>query len=198
MELLGGISNNHFFDYGSESGHYQSSYTDGIGYAIGLGYDFPIDSFWIRITLLYESYSGNVHASNGGLGGGHFIDTDINKGVVSFAFLPFIFNINKKLALNAGVEGSVLTNKKYTGTYNTWLFGQPVKTHDLNDVYDSYSHTFQFGLRLRLAYTIPLSETIFISPQYSFYYGLTNEFKEFPEITKSLRHYFLIGIGKKM
>jgi hypothetical protein len=57
---------------------------------------------------------------------------------------------------------------------------------------------FQFGLRLRLAYTIPLSETIFISPQYSFYYGLTNEFKEFPEITKSYRHYLLIGIGKKM
>jgi hypothetical protein len=34
----------------------------------------------------------NVHASDGGLGGGHFIDTDINKGIVSFAFLPFIFN----------------------------------------------------------------------------------------------------------
>ena len=198
LELLGGISNNHFFDYGSESGHYQSSYTDGIGYAIGLGYDFPMDSFWVRLTLLYESYSGNVEASDGGLGGGTLTKADINKDVIALTFFPVNINIKKRIWINAGFEASVLTQERLKGTTQYWTLGQPTIIKDLNEVYSSFSSSFQIGIRLRFAYTILLSPSVMLTPQYSFYYGLTNEFKEFPEITKSYRHYLLIGIGKKM
>jgi len=49
-----------------------------------------------------------------------------------------------------------------------------------------------------IKYLFRLPNSYFISPQYSFYYVLTNEFVDFPEEIKSMRHYFCIGVEKRL
>ena len=91
-----------------------------------------------------------------------------------------------------------MVHETFGGTLSSWRHGQGVKIYDLNDRYDSFSHTFYFGLQGRIAYNIKLSEEYFLAPQYSYYLGLSGEFSEIPKEIKSMRHYFCIGIVKKL
>jgi len=198
IELIGGLVLNQFYDNHSGESHYYMHPTKGPGYAAGIGADYAIDSFRLRFTLVYETYSGEIEAGDGGLGGGYYIEADIKKSVISFGFYPLNLNLSKSIAFNVGLEFSILTNEDFSGTYTNWTFGMPDRTMDIEDVYNSFSASFQYGLRMRVAYDIPLSGSVNISPQYVFHYGLSNEFKEFPQTTKAMRHYLLIGLEKKI
>ena len=46
----------------------------------------------------------------------------------------------------------------------------------------------------RVGYEFRLSDRMMLAPQYSFYYGLSPEFEQFPEETKSMRHFLGIGL----
>jgi hypothetical protein len=196
LELFGGVNLNNFHEKQSDDGHYQSSYASDLGFVAGIGYDFKVDSFRMRMTLLYESYAGEVAASDGGNGGGYFIEADVKKSVIALGLYPLTLNITDRLSVNAGFEFSILTNEDFSGTYNRWTFGQPTITTDLEEEYDKFSSSLQYGIRLRIAYDIPLSSTLSLTPQYGLYYGLSNEFDEFPETTKSTRHYLMVGLKK--
>ncbi|HYX09502.1 MAG TPA: hypothetical protein VE912_22420, partial [Bacteroidales bacterium] len=64
--------------------------------------------------------------------------------------------------------------------------------------YKKFSSSTYFGFQGRIAYDFKFSESFWISPQYLYYFGLSNEFVDFPENTKSMRHYICIGIKKKI
>lgn len=69
---------------------------------------------------------------------------------------------------------------------------------NLNEKYNSFSSLNYFGFRGRIAYDLNISDKYIVSPQYSFYYGLSEEFDEFPEFPNSIRHFFGIGVHKKV
>ncbi len=96
------------------------------------------------------------------------------------------------------IEGSLLISESFKGTYSAWEMGETDIGYDLNNLYDNYSSRRYFGLRARLAYDFNISKELVISPQYSYYLGLSGEFDEFPETTTSMRHYFSIGIQTKL
>lgn len=56
----------------------------------------------------------------------------------------------------------------------------PDWSFDISEGYDRYSSKTYFGLCGRIAYDFNVSETLALSPQDSYYFGLTNEFDEFP------------------
>jgi hypothetical protein len=196
LEVLGGINLNQFHE--SEVDRIPSGFTSDVGFTGGLGYDFAIDSFRLRLTILYESYGGEVKAWYGGNGGGSFIETDVTKSVISLGFFPLNLKFKERLSFNVGFELSVLINEDFPGTYNRWTLGQPVITTDLEEEYSKFSNNLQYGVRLRLAYDIPIASSITISPQYGFYYGLSNEFREYPKTAKSYRHYLMVGLKKNI
>ncbi|MBN2779330.1 MAG: hypothetical protein JXR36_16995, partial [Bacteroidales bacterium] len=111
--------------------------------------------------------------------------------------LPFFLLFYKSVHLVlCPSEVSTLIHEKFYGTYSGWALGQPSWNVDLHEKYNRFSKNVYFGISSRLAYDIKLGKSIVISPQYQFYFGLTNEFQEFPYITKSMRHCFCIGIEK--
>lgn len=199
IEIIGGLNQNNFFDFQEGEGHFKSSYTSDYGYTIRLGLD-DIKADWmsLRLTLSYDKYSGSLTASDGGLGGGYTTNARIDKSVISLGVFPLNFKILDRIDLNFGLELSGLINEKFSGTSSGWLTGHPNWSYDLIDKYDRYNSRFYLGLSGRIAYDFYISDNLAISPQYSYYFGLSNEFDEFPDETKSMRHYFCIGLQRKL
>jgi len=199
IELVGGINKNNFFDFNTDEGHYKSSYTSGLGYSVGIGIeDIKLDSLKLRFTLSLDKYSGQLNVSDGGLGGGNTTKAEIDKSVISLGFFPLNLKIMNRIDLNFGFEFSRLIHEFIKGTASGWSISNPSWSYDLSEKYTRYSSLTNFGLKGRIAYDISLSDILVISPQYSFYYGLLNEFDEFPKETKSMRQYICIGVQMKL
>jgi len=187
---MGGVNKNNFFDY-AEGGHYRSAYHYGYGYVLKAGIDgIKTDKLRWRFTLGYERYSGELHVGDGGLGGGHITKASIEKSVISAGVFPLNFTIFKRIDLNAGVEYSALLQENFSGTFHVWSIISPGTARDLHELYTDYSAKSCIGVIGRIAYNINISDKLILSPQYSFYYGLSEEFREFPRETRSLRHQF--------
>lgn len=199
IEIIGGLNKNSFFDLQQSTPHNSSFYNSDYGYTIRFGIeDVKVDWMTLRFTLSYDQYGGGLEVSDGGLGGGNTTTATVEKSVISLGIFPININWVKNLDLNFGFEMAALINEKFNGTNSGWSISAPNWGYDLNEKYDRFSAKAYFGLRGRLAYDFNLSEKWSISPQYSFYIGLTNEFIEFPQITKSMRHYFCVGLQRKL
>lgn len=200
IELLGGYCKNNFHDYLKDEGHYQSSYEPGNnGYSVGIGLEnIKVDWLTMRFTLRYDKYDGKILASDGGLGGGYTTNASIDKSLLTLGLFPVNLKFFKSIDINIGLEISRLIRENVLGTASGWQMGQPNWSEDLNDRYDRYNNNLHIGLKTRIAYDIKMGNDLFLSPQYQIYYGISNEFEEFPESTKSIRHYFCIGIEKKI
>ncbi|HET6558382.1 MAG TPA: hypothetical protein VFG54_13775 [Prolixibacteraceae bacterium] len=200
IEVFGGANRNLF--YGKKDANYSyftANYQAGDGFTAGIGIDsLHINRFRMRFALQFDQYNGGFNAeSNSGKAVYQRAMGEIVKSVVSLGFFPLNFTIKKKLDLNFGAEVSSLLNENVSGTgfYESLVEGEPV-TYGLSDHYDRYSTRATYGLKSRMAYSLALSKILLI-PQYSFYYGLSSEFREFPEAAKSMRHSLCIGIKMK-
>ena len=199
IELFGGLNRNIFHDYQSDEGYFNSTYTAGSGYSFGLAIDsVKIDWITFRFTLKLANYSGSFNATGGGLGGGFTTEAQIDKSLISIGIFPINFQVANKIDLNIGLEISKLLVESYVGTRKGWLLGQPSYNEDLEERYSKFNSSINFGLSGRIAYKLVLNESIAITPQYLLYFGLSNEFIEFPREVKSIRHFFGIGVQKRL
>ena len=198
IELYGGYYKNYFYDNLDIGRRYQSDYTPGNnGYSLGIGIDrIKIERLRLRFTLQYDKYDGAIKVSDGGLGGGYTTKANIDKSLLTFGIFPVNFKILKALDINAGFELSSLIQESFEGTMSGYLLGQGAWSEDIKDKYDTFNNNFYVGLKGRLAYGINIGKDLFLTPQYQFYFGLSNEFIQFPKDTKSMRHYFGVGIEK--
>jgi len=199
IELFGGTNNNIFHDYKNNEGQFSSSYKSDWGYTVGAGLDsIKIDWLTLRFTLQFDKYGGKLNASDGGLGGANTTVATINKSIISLGIFPINFRFFKRIDLNFGLIISKLIGETYSGTSSGWTMNQPNWSYNLQDKYNRYSSSTYFGFQGRIAYDFKISKSIWITPQYLYYFGLSNEFVEFPEETKSIRHYICIGIKYKI
>lgn len=201
IELFGGVNNTIFHDNRDDGGHFQSTYKSDPTYSFGIAIDNIImgimDSAIFRFTLQFDKYSGNIEARDGGQGGSYSIAANINKSLLSFGFFPISFRIFKKIDFNFGFQLSKLVSESFIGTSSSSGHGV-YNSYDLQEKHKKFSSSTYFGPIVRLAYDFHIYKSIIISPQYSFYYGMTNEFLEFPAETKSMRHFIGIGIKKNL
>lgn len=199
LEAYAGLNLNTFHNPANNGGNYYFNFEPALGPTLGIGIDsIKLDMLKFRFTLQYDMYGGELEAYEGGHFYSHKTVAEINKSILSMGIFPLCFRILKRIDLNFGVELSLLLAESFEGTKSGYSFPGPDYEYDLQDIYDQYSKQFFCGLTGRIAYDFKLPNSYFISPQYSFYYGLTNEFTEFPEETKSIRHYFCIGIEKRL
>ena len=195
--ITGGLNRNSFFDFNQDEWHYSSSYNSDFGYAIGIGLeDIKVKWLKLRFTLSYDKYGGEMAISDWALGGGDETNAEINKSIISLGIYPVNFKIIDRININLGVEMAGLISEHITGTQSYWEMGQLVWIKDLNDKNERFSAKAYFGLHGRIAYDFGISDRLTISPQYSYYFGLSNEFVI--KTTKSMRHYFCIGLQRKI
>lgn len=199
IQFFGGANYNVFYDFGEENPHNSTSYQSEYGYSTGVSFEnFIFEGKHHRFSLQFDHYKGDVEAYAGGLGSTGTTRLRIQKSIVSLGIFPFNFKLVKRIDLNLGVALSFLLSESFSGTYSTWSMASPPTQFNLNERYNQYSRKFTAGLEGRIAYDIPLSSSIFLTPQYIYFLGLTNEFIEPPDNTKSQRHYLCIGIKKKI
>jgi hypothetical protein len=198
IEVFGGVNKSIFHDCNNEGAHYMSTYNQGSGYIVGIGIDSLIPVLLkMRFTLQLDKYGGELQASDGGLGGGFTTKAKIEKTLIALGASPVNLRILKRIDFNFGFEVSRLMNEKYMGTSSGWVLGQTNWSVDLQDRYDRFSALTYFGLRARVAFDLFAFKSLVVSPEYLFYYGISNEFDRFPEETKSIRHSICIGIKRK-
>lgn len=199
IELIGAINKNIFFDFEGDEPHFRSSYNSKTAYSINFGIeDVKIaDLFKLRLTLGFDKYSGGLQISNGALARRTNTEAELDKAVISLGVFPLNFKIADKIDLNLGFKLSGLVNENIKGTSRSWGVNNPNGSiEDINDKYKRYSAIIHFGLKGRIAYDFNISDKLILSPQYSYYFGLLSEFDELPRQTKSMRHYFGIGLQR--
>lgn len=201
IEAFVGPNYNIFHDKRSSNPHTSSLYDSKLGYTFGFGLD-SINISWItfRFTVQFENYGGKIDVSEGGQGYSNRIVADINKSIFSAGIFPINFRILKKIKVNLGLIYSRLIYETFYGSISGWTMYSNNWSYDIHDKYEHFSATSTLGIQGRIAYDIQLSKSnsIFLTPQYLYYYGFSSEFREFPGSTKSIRQYFLLGIKKKI
>ena len=197
IAIIGGLNRNSFFDFNQDEWHYSSSYDSDFGYAIGIGLeDIKVKWLKLRFTLSYDKYGGEMAISDWALGGGDETNAEIDKSIISLGIFPVNFKIIDRININLGLEMAGLISEHIIGTQSYWEMGQLVWVKDLNDKDERFCAKAYFGLCGRIAYDIGISDNLTISPQYSYYFGVSNEFVI--KTTKSMRHYFCIGLQRKI
>ena len=199
LEIIGGINKNIFFDFQEDDGHSRSTYNSQLGYEIHAAIeDVKIGEGKWKFTLGFENYGGEINAIDGSLGGSYATNAKIDKSIITVGVYPFNFKIIDRIILNFGFEIGGLVHENVTGTTSRRGLHQPAYTYDLNGRTPNYNAPIYLGLRGRIAYDFNISDKMAISPQYSYYFGVSPEFKEFPSYTKSMRHFLGIGIKRSL
>lgn len=200
LQLFGGLNYNKFYEFPNRNeGHYRSSYNSAYGFTCGVSVDnIKYERLKHRFSLQFDVYSGHLVASDGGLGGGYTTEATIRKSVLSLGIFPLNAVIAKKIDLNFGVLLTALLSENTRGTISGWSMGNPNYDYNINERYNKYSSSLYAGLQGRIAYNLRLKNGLTLTPQYLYYFGLSHEFDEFPDRTKSQRHYICIGIKKKL
>lgn len=198
IEIIGGVSRNNFFNYKTE-GHFMSEYESAYGYLLQVSVD-DINMDWHkwRLALTLEKYGGNLKVSDGGLGGGYSTTADVDKTILYLGWNPVNVKILKRIDFNLGIEFGRLIHETFSGRAYGWSMGTPDWSNDLSEEYDHFSANNYIGAKARIAYDIQITDKFVLSPQYSYYFGLTKEFQVFPEETKSMRHSFSVGLQRKL
>lgn len=202
IDIYGGGTINQPFDLNKDS-HTETSYSLNNGYAIGIGIEnIKVDWLTMRFTLEYNWYDGKVFEREFGLGGGSSFTADFEKSMISLGFYPINKYLFNRLDINIGMVFSRLVHEEFSGSAGGYQMvdsgGYESYRTDLHDRIESFSAPWAFGLQTRIAYDIYLTESLVLSPQYSFYLGIAREFLPTYNNTKLMRHYFCIGFEKRL
>jgi hypothetical protein len=199
ISVYGGLNYNSFYDLQGKTPHYNSSYKPDLGFSAGIGLDsIRVDWIAFNFTLQLEKYGGEVKASDSGLGGGSSINMITDKWVISLGIFPLNFQLFNRIEISFGLELSRLLYESYEGTISGWTIEPSYWSSNVEDFYSEYNRKSYIGIKGRIVYDFNLSNSIMISPQYSFYFGLNSEFLERPDNAKSMRHYLCIAVKKKI
>jgi len=198
VELAAGLNLNKFYQTSKSNPHYSGSYNMGPGFAIRGAFNTSEYNKWtLRFTIAYDQYQGNFLAENSGLGGGYSLDAKVKKSVLELGISPLNFKLSNHLYLSFGLNFSVLLTEDFTGIATSWESGK-TKIWDVSDENTEFNSSTYFGVNSSISYDFVLSDEISIFPQYTYYLGLSKEFIKFPDFTKSMRHYFSIGIKMRL
>jgi hypothetical protein len=136
--------------------------------------------------------------SDGGLGGSSTTNAEVEKYALGLSIFPINIRILKELRLNFGGEFSYLINSDVIGTKSSWNMSSGGKKVDLADGSVDIFKEFNFGIISRLEYNYKVYNHWYLTPEYNFYLGFTNEFDNIESNVYSFRHYFMLGIVNRI
>ncbi|MEM9545380.1 MAG: hypothetical protein AAGA77_05380 [Bacteroidota bacterium] len=117
--------------------------------------------------------------------------------MLSFTVIPIQENVKNLFDVSFGLVFSSLLHESFSGEERNWA-GPDRLSEDLSEKYRSFSRSFIFGMKCIISKDIKISNDLALCPHYAFGIGLINEFKNFPRSTKSTRHFWGIGLKKRL
>ena len=196
---FGGINRNHFYDFKNSDKleYYEADYTPGTGFDFGVSLEnVIIDSIPMRFTVSISNYKGTVAVADGYLSGGSTSNFTSNKYVVNAGIYPINLELEKDFRFNFGGEVSYLLAQSVVGDHVVYRANEGQEKIKMDSEFLRTKRNVYFGLSARLAYDIQLEKDWILAPQYNFYLGLTNEFKNIESKTNSMRHHVGLSLTK--
>lgn len=202
VDVFGGMISNHLFSFGKD-GHIESEYIINPGYTVGIGLeDIKLDYLNMRFTLSFQDYSGDIIEKYSGLASYSTTEVYFSKSTITLGLFPINYYLFNHVDLNFGISLSRLLTEDFTGSKSGCQYnpngGDDCFQIDLAEEYESFSSNWNFGIQARIGYDFYLSETLVLSPIYSFYLGMSDEFSDIVSDTKLMRHYLCIAIEKRI
>ncbi|MFT5724802.1 MAG: hypothetical protein ACI9JN_001925 [Bacteroidia bacterium] len=197
FDVTAGVNFSKFYEiHRYDPGHYTSTYDTRPGYLVRFGLNnVYFGKLKTRINITVENYGGYINVSDGSPAGSFGTKGDIRKTNLSLGFLPIVLTLFDSLRFSSGITLSGLIHENVDGAYH-YNAGGRSELVDIED-YSPYNAPLVFGYRAGLANTIKLGLKLSITIQYTFDFGLSREFAEFPWRTRSMRHGFAVGIQKR-
>jgi len=199
IEYFGGVNKNYFYDFKNDTklAYFLSEYEAGNGFQIGFSVeDIEIDSIPFRFTFSIVNYKGTLSLADGYLNGGSTSNFTSNKYLANIGIYPINKDLGQNFTLNLGTEISYLMVQSVVGNHLKYRINEGQEIIKMDSDYLKTKRNVYFGLGARLAYDIPLLNDWILVPQYSFYFGLTNEFKNVEAKSKAMRHFLSLGLSK--
>ncbi|MFO7671714.1 MAG: hypothetical protein R6W31_18790 [Bacteroidales bacterium] len=152
--------------------------------------------------MVIHNYSGEVLEKYSGLASGSTTNVQFAKSTISLGIYPINLYLFNHVDLDFGISLSRLIQEDFHGTKSGWSGnvngGIDSFQYDLEEKYQNISATWYFGIQAKVGYDFYLSETLILSPFYSFKIGLSDEFSEILSDTRLMGHYLCIGIEKRL
>lgn len=197
-EVWMGANYNKYFESGDKDSHVLTANKPGFGYCLGVTFKSCQENWSpMRFSVFIDNYRGTIDNGFYGLGGSTSIYAEVEKTTFGVGFLPVNFKILKRVDLSLGGEARIRIYDRTSG-YKAWRIGPDSFSKNLTDYPYSIHKGFFFGVCGKIGYDFLMPANWTLSPQYKFYYGLTEEFKNTDFNTKSLRHYILIGMYRTL
>ncbi len=194
-----GLNRNQFYYPGKQDIHTSATYNYDYGYSMGISIeDLKLDSLSIKLTLEFFNYNGKIHTESSGLGAGSSTSAQVSKNIIGIGIYPYQLRLFQKVKILFGGEMNVLMSNKTSGTMYSWRMTDNHQYEFSERAIKNINGNLNFGLSSQVCYSIKLLNNWVIVPEYQFYLGLSNEFKNIELPTKSFRHYFKLGLTKKL
>lgn len=201
LMVYGGLNSNKFCDYQKNNNHFSTLYASLSGFNMVVGLDkVKIAHHSFLFTLRMSNYKGVIYTINRTPDQVTTTGIEINKNVIGLGVYPFNFKIlDNKLHLSLGAECNARLSVSTKG-YQSTTFNSDLKDRytAIDNTWRKYVNPIGVGLSGRLAYQLKLKNNLYLMPQYTLYFGLTNELKHQISTTQSVRHLLEIGLVKKL
>lgn len=196
LTLSAGPNYGRFYDFSKNEAQYRKEYSPEMGYRICATWsDSRLGSiFNLKFSAGIEEYGGKFYSSNGGLGGFTLENGSLKKQIVFIEFYPLNTELFPKLFLSTGAGCNVKLKQQLTGYRSQWAISSPpIPDLELSSINGFVTH-FNFGLSATLTYEFNIGH-LRIMPGYSYYLGLSREFRHLQSPAKSQRHCLQVGMG---
>ena len=199
LEISSGVNHNKLYELLDKGDAYLSS-TPKLGFTSDLSIeDIKFGRRKWRFSVGIEQYQSKLYVHDSNKSYREHFNGSFQRTNITFGIFPFNEKILKKIDLNFGARFGYILQEKYHGEHVIpYLYPDGKVTENFSEKFPSFSEKLAYGVEGRLAYDIQLSNTLILSPQYSFYLGLAHETRKLPKDARSVRHMVGIGLQKSL
>ena len=199
LEFSVGYTRNRFYDWHKETPYFETKYPAGNGYSISVSID-DIDTkiHPLRFSLRLTNYKGKFKINSGVKKSSSFTNAQIERYSLEAIIYPLNIEIFHNFRFSFGGVINYILQSKINGYQNQYDMISGYSSDVIDENIIDPDVLFFLGIIWRAAYNIKIKNDWIIVPQYLFYLGFSNEFSNIPADIKSYRHYFEIGISRKL
>lgn len=171
----------------------------GVNYSAGIGFDsIPIFKHNFRFSLSYDKFENQIFSISSDSRGSIRTDARLRKEVLNLSIYPFnYYKLLKGMQVSLGFSTSVLVKHINTGMVDRWVDGTKISS-SLQEEYPKINPLFDLGAVALLSYELPIRSRWYLVPRLEFYYGIGNEFQDFPRPVRSVRLFRYVSLRAKL
>jgi hypothetical protein len=180
----------------NELSNISGTYTPQLGNLLEINFkDIPFSKYTVGFGFLAERYTGSFEVLSSGLGGSSQTEATVTKNVVGLTFYPLNLNWRQKWHFQLGGLMNYLLAYNFVGSRQNTLAGMTLRSA----LHLPADRNYNIGVITSLSYSWEFKKNWLLVPKYSFYGSFMDDFVNLlPENRQTLKHYFSMGISKRL